>query len=444
MNNKTFYSFSFGCRVNEAEKEEIDRQMVKSGFKFEAKKPEIYIINTCSITQKAEREARQLIYKIKKQLPRTKIVITGCAATYWQKNNLYKNLPVDLIISNKYKQNIVKTVLDIASQEPTFHRSGGINGYLTIQDKVVFNKFIGSGRMMVKIQDGCQRFCSYCIVPYLRGIPNSSKINDLVNKINQLSKSNNIKEVILTAINTEAFGLDTGEILTGLLKDAIDKTNIPRISLGSIHPWSVNDDFLRFYLDYIPKKRLVDFFHIPLQSGSNKILNHMKRGYTREEFVEKLDKLAKINPFALIATDIIVGFFDETDSDFAETYKFLKDSPIVKFHIFRYSKRNNTAGYYMAKRLREPRPKEKAERAKILIDLGKRKYEEFLQKNVGRISSVLMLEQKEGKYCQGLLDNQLPVLIESTPQITPRRCNGGLMNVKITEFKKGKLFGRII
>lgn len=427
---KTFYSYSFGCRVNEAEKEEIDRQMIESGFKFEATKPDIYIINTCSITQKAEREARQLIYQIKKRFPDTKIVITGCAATYWLKNKLYQNLPADLLIGNINKEFLVKLI-----KNKIINR-GEMNGSVPMQNNVISNKFMGSGRVMIKIQDGCQRFCTYCIVPYLRGSPKSYKTDDLVNKVNQLAKTNDIKEIILTAINTEAFGLNTKESLTKLLKNVIDKTNVPRISLGSIHPWSVNDDFLKFYQDYLPKKRMVNFFHIPLQSGSNKILNLMKRGYTKEEFIEKLNKLAKINPFALIATDIIVGFFDETDRDFEETYNFLRDSPIVKFHVFRYSKRDNTAGFFMAKRLKESSSKEKIKRAKTLIDLGKRKYEEFMKKNVGRASSVLILKEKVKGYSKGLLDNQLPIYLP----VQPAR----LLRVKIIEYKKGKLFGRII
>lgn len=436
MKKVSFYSYSFGCRVNEAEKEEIDRQMIKSGFKFEAKKPEIYIINTCSITQKAEREARQLIYQVKKQLPDTKIVITGCAATYWLKNKLYPDLASNLLVDNVNKEFLVKLIKNKLFQRATLRSQEG--------NIMVTNKFIDSGRVMIKIQDGCQRFCTYCIVPYLRGTPKSFKTKDLVDKINQLTKTNDVKEVILTAINTEAFGLDTKESLTKLLKNVIDKTNVPRISLGSIHPWSVNDDFSTFYQKYLPKKRLVDFFHIPLQSGSNKILNLMKRGYTREEFVEKLNKLAKINPLATIATDIIVGFFEENNSDFVDTYNFLKDSPIVKFHVFRYSKRDNTAGFYMVKQLKESSPKEKAERSKALIDLGKRKYEDFLQKNVGRESTVLLLEKVQNGYQEGLLDNQLLIWIAVRPSASPLRCGSGLPFVKITEFKNGKLFGRIV
>jgi len=430
----TFFSYSFGCRVNEAEKEEIDRQMYKTGFIFEAKNPDIYIINTCSVTQKAEREARQMIFRVKKTLPNSKIVVTGCSATYWLKNNLQKTLPIDLLIDNVNKQFLVDLIKSRLLNKTKTKEPRLIN-----LKQAVTNKFIGSGRIMIKIQDGCQRFCTYCIVPYLRGTPKSFKINEIVNKVNSLNNVNNIQEVILTAINTEAFGLDTKESLIGLLQNIINKTSIPRISLGSIHPWSVNDAFFKFYKKYLQKNRLVNFFHVPIQSGSNKILSLMKRGYTSEEMLQKLEKLRSLNEYSLIATDVIVGYFEENEADFKDTYNFLKKSPISKFHVFRYSKRDRTAGFYMAKRLKEPSSLIKTQRAKALIELSKKKYQAFMKKNLGRNTSILLLEKIIGNYQEGLTDNQLPIWIKKTS-----RKPGILVDVKIISYKRGQLFGKII
>ena len=295
MGNKTFFTYSFGCRVNEAEKEEIDRKMLLNSFKFDNIKPDIYIINTCSVTQKAEREARQLIYRVKKDLPETKIVVTGCSATYWIKHKLYKSLPVDLMIDNVNKEFLVELIKKRLSYKSKAHSRSVLD--------TPKNKFFDSGRVMIKIQDGCQRFCSFCVVPYLRGNPKSYKINDIVNKIND-----KVSEVILTAINIEAYGYDTKERFTDLLRTVIDKTDVARVSLGSIHPWSINKNFFDFYKEYLPKNRLVNFFHVPLQSGSDKILSLMKRGYKSEEMQEKLQSINRLNKDALIATDIIVGF----------------------------------------------------------------------------------------------------------------------------------------
>jgi len=297
---KSFYCYSFGCRVNQAEKEVIDGEMQNSGFSLKEQSPNISIINTCAVTHKAEREAKQLIFKLKRENPNGQVVITGCSATYWKKNNLLKNLPVDLVVDNINKEFLVKLIQNRLSGQASSNLGG--------QNKIGMDKYLNSGRALIKIQDGCQRFCSYCIVPYLRGTPKSAKIKDIVSQIN---KYPDLQEAILTAINTEAFGFDTGEKLITLIDQTIEVTKIPRISFGSIHPWSINEEFLNYYKKILPLKRLVNFFHVPIQSGSNKILNLMKRGYTREEIMEKLRSIERLNKYALIATDVIVGFLDE-------------------------------------------------------------------------------------------------------------------------------------
>lgn len=437
MKRVSFYTYSFGCRVNQAEKELIDLEMQNQGFSLNEKNTDISIINTCAVTHKAEREAKNLIYRLKRENPQTQIVVTGCSATYWQKHKLLKNLPIDILVDNVNKEFLVKILLKKLSSQPKYNLRGYVSYGTNKQKQIILNKYLNSGRALIKIQDGCQRFCSFCIVPYLRGLPKSYKINEIISQINKFT---NIKEVILTAINTEAFGKDSGETLIQLIKTVLTDSTIPRISFGSIHPWSINQEFLKFYKQVLPLKRLVNFFHVPIQSGSNKILNLMKRGYTREEMLEKLNQLYKINPLVLIATDVIVGFLDESNKDFQDTVDFLEKSPISKFHIFRFSKRNNTAAYYMAKNLKEPTHQEKMKRAKILTDLGKKKYEVFLKKNIDRISTVLFLNNNIDGFQEALLDNQLPIYIKVTKPIQPRR----LYEAKILEYKKGKLFGRII
>src|SRR3989339_1628228 len=437
MKKMTFYTYSFGCRVNQAEKEVLDSMMQDQGYEINEAKPNVVIINTCAVTHKAEREAKQLIFKLKRENPTGQIVVTGCSATFWKKNSLLKDLPIDLLIDNVNKEFLVKILQKRLSNRATLNLGGYASVGKDKPKKAVFNKYLNSGRALIKIQDGCQRFCSFCIVPYLRGTPKSYKINEIVSQVKQFG---DLKEVIYTAINTEAFGYDTGEKLITLIDQTIEFTKISRISFGSIHPWSINNEFIDYYKNILPLKRLVNFFHVPIQSGSNKILNLMKRGYTREEMMEKLQKLHKINPLALIATDVIVGFLDETDKDFQETYDFLEKSPISKFHVFRFSNRNNTAAYYMAKNIKEPSNGIKMKRARILAKLGKEKYEKFLKKNVGRTSTVLFLNNKFDGYQEALLDNQLQIYIKVIKPIQLTQ----LYEAKILEYKKGKLFGRII
>jgi threonylcarbamoyladenosine tRNA methylthiotransferase MtaB len=426
---KTFYCYSFGCRVNQAEKQVIDREMQASGFSLKKNLPDILIINTCAVTRKAEREAKQLIFRLKRENPGCQVVVTGCSATYWKNNNLLGLLPVDLVIDNLNKEFLVK----ILQKRLSGHANSNLGG----QDLIGRDKYLNSGRALIKIQDGCQRFCTYCIVPYLRGTPKSKTIKNLELEIKNLGKS--IKEVILTAINTEAFGFDTNESLIQLIQLILTNTTVSRISFGSIHPWSINAEFLDYYKNSLQLKRFVNFFHVPIQSGSNKILNLMKRGYTSEEMIEKLKKLHKINPLALIATDVIVGFLDETEKDFQDTYKFLEKSPISKFHIFRFSNRDNTAANYMAKSLEDPSHSVKMKRAKILAKLGKDKYERFLKKNLGRISEALFLSNMVAGYQEALLDNQISIIVRAN-----KNLNGQIKKVKILEYKKGKLFGKIV
>ncbi len=430
MKKASFYTYSFGCRVNQAEKEVIDQEMQNSGFSLNKESPNFVIINTCAVTNKAEREAKNLIYRLKRENPQTQIVVTGCSATYWQKHKLLKNLPIDVLIDNVNKDFLVKILLKRLSSQAKLHLRG-------VKDDVVIGKYLNSGRALIKIQDGCQRFCSFCIVPYLRGLPKSYKINEIISQINKFT---NLKEVILTAINTEAFGKDSRETLIQLIKTVLTDSTIPRISFGSIHPWSINEEFLKLYKEILPLKRLVNFFHIPIQSGSNKILNLMKRGYTKEEIMLKLIEIKKLNPFALIATDVIVGFLEETDRDFQDTVDFLEKSPISKFHIFRFSKRNNTAAFYMAKNLKEPTASVKIKRAKALAELSLKKYYKFLQKNVGRTSTVLFLNNNIDGFQEALLDNQLPIFIKIIKPIQLTQ----LYEAKILEYKKGKLFGKLI
>ena len=426
---KTFSIYSFGCRVNEAEKIQMQLGFEKRGFTYDDGSPSIGIINTCAVTAKAEREARQLIYKLKRQ-GIGKLIITGCSATYWMKTKSLFKLPIDLCIENTNKDYLVDLVTnrffsaDLQRQNSDFILNS------------VPDKFLQSGRLMLKIQDGCHRFCSYCIVPYLRGLPKSFLIHNLESRIHNYQ--NPINEVILTAINTEAFGTDTGESLTDLIQTIIDKTDIPRVSFGSIHPWSIAPEFIKWYGNLKQKDRFVHFFHIPLQSGTDKTLTLMKRGYTTHEFMWKINEIHKTNPLAFIATDVIAGFLDESELDFNATYSFLEKSPISKFHVFRFSKRDKTAAYYMAKRLKEPTSEEKKKRSQALIELSNRKYATFLNKQVKRKSAALFVGAVKNGLQEALLDNQVPVFVK-----TDKNLNGTIQNVKVTEVKEKGLFGTI-
>ncbi len=421
----TFSTYTFGCRLNQAETQIIEKKMIRSGFKQVEHNPDLFIINSCAVTHKAEREARQLINKLKRENPKLKVVITGCSATYWEKN---KTPPdnIDLLINNHKKLDIVEII------KKTFKFNLQKNTTFKILDK-----YISSKRAILKIQDGCHRFCSYCIVPYLRGLPRSPKISRIIKEVKAIE--NSISEVIYTAINTEDFGKENNETLIDLIRDTLNKTKIKRISFGSIHPWSITEEFLRYYKDNLADNdRFVDFFHIPLQSGSNRVLDLMKRGYTREEWLPKLKQLRKINKRALLATDVIVGFLDETEEDFRQTYNFLEKSPIVKFHVFRFSPRKSTAAYYLQNRLKKVEDKVKKERSMFLRKLGEKKYKNFLTTLIGESFQSLVLNKKIAKRYIGLLNNQIPVLLNTNKNVKP----GDIVQVSVKDFNKKYLIAK--
>lgn len=356
----TFYTYTFGCRVNEAEKVALDKTILNLGFLWNDTNPDFYIINSCAVTGKAEREVRQHIYQIRKKFPNTILIVTGCAATLWIKTHGAPK-EANYYIPNSQKHAIPQLLQDIKRN----------NSHARIHPRTNYHdKFLSSGRLMVKIQDGCDRFCSYCIVPNLRGKPKSRKISEIIEDLQ--SYDNSIQEVILTAINTECFGKDTEETLIQLIDSVIKQTDIPKISFGSIHPWSITNEFLDYYQSIAYSDRFIPFFHIPIQSGSNKILKLMNRRYTKEEILEKLKKIKSINPKSFIGTDIIVGFPGEGKKEFNETIEFLKKAPIDKIHVFRFSPRPGTAAEKLAQIQKEPTPKEKRERAKRLNELDKK------------------------------------------------------------------------
>lgn len=399
---KTFQSFVFGCRVNEAERIRFDNELRKAGFTVDLNEPAYSIINTCAITAKAEREAKQLINNLRKKHPGTKIVITGCSATYWAKHQ-GNTSQADIVISNDRKDSIARLLSDDLSPKLA-------DAVITRPDSPIGDKFRHSNRLLVKIQDGCHRFCNYCIVPYLRGNPQSQTITDIVSYINSFHPTPS--EVILSAINTESFGKDTKETLTTLIEQTLKNTEVKRIGFGSIHPWSLTDEFLDYYASTLSKeKRFVHFFHVPIQSGSQRMLDYMRREYFLTDLLNRLERIKEIRGDAFIATDIIVGYLNETDELFNETYTTLRSSPISRFHVFPFSNRMHTSAFYMRRRMVEPSAKEKKQRAALLRGLSSQKYHTFVAGLTGMKSTALVITNTS-KGLRVLTHNNIELLVD--------------------------------
>lgn len=424
--NNTFFSYSFGCRVNHAEKQAMDSSLIEKGLLFSSVNPDFYIINSCAVTGKAEREVKQHIYQTRKKFPQTIIILTGCAATNWMKSSIKIN-DVDYIFNNQNKETIVLLIINLLKIKKNKFKTQ----YFPIGDK-----FINAGRVFVKIQDGCLRFCSYCIVPHLRNPVSSRTIKAIVNQINSQNKPAN--EIILTAVNTEYFGLGTKETLPQLLDAILNKTQIKRVSMGSIHPWSLTTELINWYRDNAFNPRLVKFFHIPIQSGSALMLKLMKRKYDIKDLLDKMYLIKSIYPDTFIGTDIITGFYGESDKIFTDSLNFLKKAPIDRLHIFRFSHKNGTYADKLKDNNLNVSPEEKIYRSKILHNLNRQKYQSFIKSLIGKSYNTLLFPILKNKYQEGLLINQIPVFIKRNEME-----NNSFKNVIVNKITKNMVIGEI-
>lgn len=403
---------TLGCKVNEYESLSMVTQLKKLGHEVtnNLEFADIYIVNTCAVTNMAERKSRQMIAKIKKINKDAKIIISGCAA----QNNCkqfesYEN--VVGILGNKGKENIgaylekvIKELEPISEKYDAFEYATKLNT-----------------RHYIKIQDGCNNFCSYCIIPYTRGRSRSRDKDDILNEI----KQSNASEIVLTGINVSDYRIDGKHALIDLLED-IDKLNV-RFRLSSLECVIIDDDFI----DRLKKlKNFCPFFHLSLQSACNDTLKRMNRHYTIEQYIDVCNKLKLSFPDCCISTDLIVGFKGETDEEFNETFSNLQKIPFAFIHIFPYSIRKGTN----AEKLSGDVPSDIVkQREKKLIEYNDKIYKEFIESNLKNIYQVLV-EQYDGEYSVGYTENYIYTYI-------PEKLEAGsIVNVKPQEkFKEGFL-----
>lgn len=402
-----FFIKTLGCRVNRAESREIVEKLIAAGWK-QAAPPRVCILNTCSVTQKAEKETRQEARRLKREHPKSFLIVTGCAVDYWQKMGKIPNLGADLYLRNSRK-------IDIPHLLPEVRIDTNLGGW---------NNW--GGRVFLKIQDGCQQFCAYCIVPFLRSRSRSVPVDEVVRKIKQLEKQG-VKEIILCGINLA----DYQPSLTFLLKRVLKESKILRFRLGSINLEAFNDRFIALWAD----KRLCPHFHIPLQSASNRTLKRMGRGYTFGKFKRLTEKLRERIPSVNVTTDVLVGFPGETDGEFEESSRHLEwlKGPVSKTHVFRYSPRKGTRAAKMQNQVSE---KVKTARAKRMRELSQKMSEVFTKQFVGQQLKVLFEVQKNG-FWQGWSENYLRV------QVKDKALRGQIKVVRIEKYKGGILDGRV-
>ncbi len=394
--NKKAKSVAFvtlGCKVNQYETNAMTQKFIENGYKIleHHEKADIYIINTCTVTNMSDRKSRHMLRKMKEQNQEAIIVAVGCYAQV-AKEEIEKIPEIDLVLGNNEKVKIVELVEKYLKD----HKKQA-----TLDDVMHSTEFSDFGditytektRAVIKIQDGCDRFCSYCIIPYARGRVRSRKPENIISEITKIAKEG-IKEIVITGIHIASYGKDfkAKYRLIDLLEELNKIEGIERIRLGSLEPLLITDEFL----ERLSKlQKICHHFHLSLQSACNDTLKRMNRRYTIEQFIEITKKLRKVYDDVMLTTDIIVGFPGETDEEFNKTYEKLKEIKFYKTHVFPYSPRKGTKAAIMPQQING---KIKEERSKKLIELSNKYQKEYNEKYLSQNVDILFEECKDGIY----------------------------------------------
>lgn len=415
---------TLGCKVNQYETNAMAQKFLEKGYQIieeitpenEDIKPDICIINTCTVTNMSDRKSRQMLRRMKEKNPSTIVVAVGCYAQV-AKKELAKIPEIDLVLGNNEKVEIVKHVEEYINNH--------INN-VELDDVMYSKEFSDFGnvtytektRAVIKIQDGCDRFCSYCIIPYARGRVRSRKPENIISEITQIA-SKEIKEVVITGIHIASYGKDfamskdsklTNYRLIDLLEEINEIQGIQRIRLGSIEPLLITVEFV----ERLKKlEKICHHFHLSLQSGCDETLKRMNRRYTTEQFKEIVRLLRNAYSDVNLTTDIIVGFPGETDEEFNKTYQFLKEIKFYKMHVFKYSPRKGTKAAVMPNQINGDI---KEERSKKLIELSDRNEIEYNKSYIGKNVEVLFEEEKDGMY-KGHTQNYIMVYCQSKEKL---------------------------
>jgi threonylcarbamoyladenosine tRNA methylthiotransferase MtaB len=406
QSEKTIALHTLGCKLNFSETSTLGRMLEKEGFikkEFE-EVADVYVINTCSVTENADKECRQLVRRVQKQNQDAVVVITGCYAQL--KPQEIAAIPgVDLVLGAAEKFNLATHLKQFTKGDSTkicscdISEVNDFNASFSVTDRT---------RTFLKVQDGCDYSCSFCTIPMARGKSRSNTIDNVVRHANEIA-SKGVKEIVLTGVNLGDFGIIDGERTTNFFElcQALDQVEgIKRYRISSIEPNLLTKEIIELVSN---SQKFMPHFHIPLQSGSNKILGLMRRRYKRELYQERIEMIKTLMPDCGIGVDVIVGFPSETDEDFQETFEFLHALDVSYLHVFTYSERANTK----ALEIKEVVPVHiRNERNKILRNLSYQKMQYFRNQQLGSARAVLFEQQEKNGMLEGYTDNYIRV---STP-----------------------------
>ena len=434
---KTVSFYTLGCKVNQYETNAMEQQFIKNNYEIveNTQKADIYVINTCTVTNMAERKSRQMLRRVKEINPFAVLVVCGCYAQV-AKNELEQIPEIDIILGINEKNEIVQIVenymekmaeQDKKSQEAEIDDVSKQKEFLDFGDVTYTEK----NRAVVKVQDGCNMFCSYCIIPYARGRIRSRKIESVVSEIEKIAKEE-IKEVVITGIHVASYGKDFDNENTSKkirlidLLEAINKIDgIDRIRLSSLEPTIVDEEFAT-RLSKLDK--ICDHFHLSLQSGCDETLKRMNRKYTTQIYRDAVATLRKYYPEASFTTDVIVGFPGETDEEFAKTYEFLKEIDFYRLHVFKYSPRRGTVAEKMPNQIDGNK---KEERSNKLIELSNNTENKHNKNYIDKTVKVLFEEFEDG-FFKGHTTNYMMVKVAGEEEQSDKFVNK-ILDVKIKE-----------
>ncbi len=405
LNSVAFYTL--GCKLNFSETSTISRQLETAGLmkKEFTEAADIYVINTCSVTDHADRKCKKVVKEALKYNPNAFIVIIGCYAQL--KPAEIANIPgVDLVLGAAEKFNLIQ---HLSGVEKKNEKAGIFNQ--NIKDTNVFIPGFSIGdrtRSFLKVQDGCDYFCSFCTIPLARGKSRSHTIEETLKIANEVSKTE-VKEVVLTGVNLGDFGIQNGETFYDLLLELDKIEGIDRYRISSIEPNLLEDRII----DFVSKSnKVMPHFHIPLQSGSNTILKSMRRKYERELYVDKVQKIKLLMPQCSIGVDVIVGYPGETDEEFIETYNFIRDLDVSYLHVFPYSERAQTTAAKLKDKVHQFKRNERTEMLRILSE---KKKQAFYHSQLNTSHKVLFENEEKNGKMYGFTDNYIKVEADYDP-----------------------------
>ena len=383
---------NLGCKVNAYEVEAMQQLLENAGYEtvpFE-EGADVYVINTCTVTNIADRKSRQMLHKAKKMNPNAIVVATGCYAQA-DTEKLKEDTAVDLILGNNQKTQIVEALEEYEKEHAKQVQVIEIN-HTKEYEELSISSTAEHVRAYIKVQDGCNQFCTYCIIPFARGRVRSRKIEEVLREVETLA-AKGYKEVVLTGIHLSSYGVDfpkeERESLLSLIQAVSRVEGISRIRLGSLEPRIITEEFLE---GIVKTGKVCPHFHLSLQSGCNKTLKNMNRRYSAQEYAEKCELIRKFYPAPALTTDVIVGFPQETEEDFEESYEFVKKIHFYETHIFKYSRRHGTKAASMDGQLTEAAKAQRSDRMLELHEIRAREYEEAM---IGKKMELLLEEEIE-------------------------------------------------